>query len=298
MPILGGTDMIDFPEYCARVMFAAVCGLAIGIDGELKRKPLGARAYMLIASGAAALMVVTLNFTLSPQRSTGALALDPTRLIQGVVGGIGFLGAGAIMSRHDGRPLAEAVAERLGIEEMPEPAEAAMPTRDLPESPALSIIRNPPGSFAGRKIGVLVCDGFDSAVLRKLDTAFTAEGAMIEIVGPRVGGVRADDGTLVPGHYLIDGGRSVVFDAVALILTEEGADRLVHNVAARDFVSDAFAHCKFIGFTQGAGPLLSSVGVEPDRDDGLVPLEQVAAGDFVGTCRKLRLWSRERAVKA
>ena len=47
---------------------------------------------------------------------------------------------------------------------------------------------------------------------------------------------------------MIDGGPSVLFDAVALILSEEGAERLTGEAAARDFVADAFAHCKFIAF--------------------------------------------------
>src|SRR5690606_21883005 len=97
--------------------------------------------------------------------------------------------------------------------------------------------------------------------------------------------------------HMIDGGQSVLFDAVALVLTPEGADRLAGDVAARDFVSDAFAHCKFIGHTPGAEKLLEAVGIDAAADEGLIPLETVATIDFVAACRTLRLWSRERAVK-
>ncbi|MCR6659703.1 MAG: catalase [Asticcacaulis sp.] len=52
--------------------------------------------------------------------------------------------------------LASGVATGLGLKEMPAPADAAKPTReDLPASDALSILKNPPPSLAGRKIGVL-----------------------------------------------------------------------------------------------------------------------------------------------
>ncbi len=54
---------------------------------------------------------------------------------------------------------------------------------------------------------------------------------------------------------MIDGGPSVLFDAVAILLTEESANLLAGEAAARDFVADAFSHCKCIGFTTGAGPL-------------------------------------------
>ena len=61
------------------------------------------------------------------------------------------------------KTLAESVAQELGFLEMPEPAEAAMPTReDLPVSDALSILKNAPSTFKGRKLGILVSDGIDA----------------------------------------------------------------------------------------------------------------------------------------
>ena len=96
--------MIEFEEFVIRVLFAAACGLVVGLDREIKGKPLGAGVYVLVAIGSAALMTVTLNFALSSMAEDEAIAIDPTRLIQGIVGGIGFLGAGAIMSpSKDGR---------------------------------------------------------------------------------------------------------------------------------------------------------------------------------------------------
>lgn len=93
--------MIGFPEFVGRVLFAALCGLIIGIDREMRHKPLGVQAYMLIALGSAAVMAVTLSFALGSTVEDPQISLDPSRLIQGVVGGIGFLGAGAIMTRDD-----------------------------------------------------------------------------------------------------------------------------------------------------------------------------------------------------
>ena len=93
--------MVEFGEFALRVLFAGGCGLVVGLDREIKGKPLGAGAYVLVAIGSAALMVVTLNFALSSMAEDQAITADPTRLIQGIVGGIGFLGAGAIMSPGD-----------------------------------------------------------------------------------------------------------------------------------------------------------------------------------------------------
>jgi catalase len=193
--------------------------------------------------------------------------------------------------------LGETVAEKLGIRKLPKKADAAVePRDDLPASDALSIVKNGPESFKGRKVGVLVSDGCDGSLVKKLEAALKKEGAMMEIVAPKVGGVEAADGSLIEGKQMIDGGPSVLYDAVALIVSPEGAEQLMKEAAARDFVADAFAHCKFIAHVEAAQPLLDKAGVE--RDEGVMPLgsaDDIAA--FIESCRKLRLWAREQKVK-
>ncbi|UCI28192.1 catalase [Mesorhizobium sp. B2-8-5] len=195
--------------------------------------------------------------------------------------------------------LAVTVADKLGIKTMPPAADAAVPTRDdLEPSPALSIINNGPDSFKGRKMGVLVSDGIDSGLLQAVRDAAHAEGAKVEIVARKVGGVEAGDGSWIEANHMIDGGPSVLFDAVVLLVSEEGAEMLSRDAAAKDFVSDAFAHLKFIGFVAEAGPLLASAGVATDADEGLIELNGGgSARSFVEACRRLRLWAREGAVK-
>ena len=195
--------------------------------------------------------------------------------------------------------LAIGVAGKLGIEKMPKPADAAIaPRDDLPASPALSIIDNGPESFAGRKVGVFVSAGADAVLLKKLQVAIEKEGAVMEVIAPKVGGVKASDGSWIEAKHMIDGGPSVLFDAVALVLSEEGADIISGEAAARDFVADAFVHCKFIAFTSAALPLLQRAGVDPAADEGLIAIDQSKAiATFIQLCRKLRQWSREMAVK-
>ena len=65
--------------------------------------------------------------------------------------------------------LANKVAGKLGLQKMPKPADAAVPTRqDLDPSPALSIVENGPERFEGRKLGILVTDGTDAGLLKAL----------------------------------------------------------------------------------------------------------------------------------
>ena len=67
---------------------------------------------------------------------------------------------------------------------------------------------------------------------------------------------------------------------------------------ARDFVADAFAHCKFIGYVEAALPLFEKAGVPDSRDDGCIALEgPEGCAAFVATCRQLRFWAREAVVQ-
>ena len=195
--------------------------------------------------------------------------------------------------------LAETVAEKLGVFSLPDPAPAALPTRqDLPASDALSILKNGPESFEGRKLGILISDGCDMDQLQALKAAVDREGATCEIIAPKICGAIASDGTHVPAHHMIDGGPSVLFDAVALVLSDEGAEMLAREASARDFVADAFAHCKFIAYTAQALPLLAKAQVDPEADEGMIVLDgKTAATSFIESCHQLRLWARETAVK-
>ena len=195
--------------------------------------------------------------------------------------------------------LAKKVADGLRLPELPKPAEPARPVvTTLQPSPALSIVGKPPGTFKGRKLGVLVSDGVDAALLSAVQAAFREEGAMVKLVAPMVGGVKASDGSWITADEKIDGGPSVVFDAVAVLLSDTGAQLLRDESTARDFVSDAFAHCKFIAHTAAAVPLLEKAGVAAARDSGVVELrEPDEAAIFLQTCRQLRYWEREAKVK-
>jgi catalase len=202
--------------------------------------------------------------------------------------------------RNVDEELAATVAEGLGLLEMPEATEPARaPRADLAPSPALSIIERGPGSFAGRKIGVLITNGADAETLAALRAAAAAEQATVEIVAPAVGGVDASDGTRVRAKQQIDGAPSVLYDAVVILASPGGARALGARPAARDFVTDAVAHCKFIGYTSGASVLFEAAGLPADpsgTDEGFVSLDDYPPAEFVARCRRLRHWDRQRAA--
>jgi catalase len=188
--------------------------------------------------------------------------------------------------------LAKQVAGGLGLKEVPQPAEAAKLPKNLRNSPALSIQLNGPRSFKGRKVGALVTDGVDINILEALKAALKNEGALLEIVAPKVGGVEASDGTWIEAAQKVDGGPSVLYDAVALLPSEDGAKLLAKEPAARDFVADAFAHMKFIGYVEPAAILFGKAGVPESRDEGFILLKGADCSAFIAACRQLRYWAR------
>ena len=189
--------------------------------------------------------------------------------------------------------LAKQVADGLGLKEMPKPADAARPTQDLKTSPTLSIHLNGPKSFKGRKVGALLTDGVDKSLFESLKGALDGEGALLEIIAPKVGGVQASDGSWIEAKQKIDGGPSVLYDAVALLPSEEGAKLLAKEPAARDFVADAFAHMKFIGHTAAAAILFEKAGIAENRDEGFIALKgKDDCSAFVAACRQVRFWKR------
>jgi catalase len=110
--------------------------------------------------------------------------------------------------------------------------------------------------------------------------------------------VPASDGSLIQAHHMIDGEPSVLFDAVALLTSAAAMDDLVNEAAARDFVADAFQHCKFIGYDESALPLLEKAGIPYSLDEGTLPLPgEEGPASFVAELGKLRVWGREPSVK-
>jgi catalase len=180
---------------------------------------------------------------------------------------------------------------------MPKPMPAAKPTRqDLKPSAKLSIVNNGPKTFAGRKVGALVTDGVDADLLAALKKAVKAEGAVLALIAPEVGGVNDSAGTLHPADEKLEGGPSVLFDAVAILPSKDGAVTLAKLPSARDFVADAAAHRKFIGYAAAATRLFEKAGVADAIDEGFLTLNKAADCDaFVAACRKVRFWDRALA---
>lgn len=195
--------------------------------------------------------------------------------------------------------LAKDVADGIGLEKLPTKAKAARkPIKDLPESSALSILKNGPESFKGRKLGIYIAEGGDAKVIKALTKAAKSAGAMVAIIAPHIAGAKLSDGSMMEADEKIDGGPSVVFDAVAIVMGETAAKTYAGDKPSQDFASDAFAHAKFIAYTPEAEPLFEAVGVADKKDDGFFDVSDTkGAKQFIDACGQLRFWERAAVKK-
>jgi catalase len=191
--------------------------------------------------------------------------------------------------RNADESLAERVANGLGIA-LPAASKSAAPVLELPPSPALRIIGNTKNTLVGRTVGILIHDGSDGKVVETVGAAIRKAGGTPKVVAPKVGTVKLKDGSPLKADMQLAGAPSVLFDAVALVLSAEAAAALTKEAAAVQFVMDAFGHLKAIGYAKAAQPLLDKAGVEPD--EGVVLLGE----EFV-TAAKKRYFEREPKVR-
>ncbi len=190
--------------------------------------------------------------------------------------------------------IAQRVAAGLGMAGKFEPVPAKIPVRtDLPASDALSILKKAIPGLKTKVIGCLVADGSDAAAVQALKKAVKAAGADLKIIAPKIGGAVASDGSMIEADFQLAGGPSVLFDAVYLSLSKEGATLLSGESAAVAWVHDAFAHLKVIGAASAAKPLLDAAGVV--KDAGVIVGNDPKA--YLNGASKGRIWDREPGIR-
>lgn len=84
-------------DLVTRLGLATLVGMVIGLEREWRQKPAGLRTHMLVSLASAAFTIITFElFQASPQMAPDSKG-DPVRVIEGVIAGVAFLGAGTII---------------------------------------------------------------------------------------------------------------------------------------------------------------------------------------------------------
>ncbi|MDQ7955375.1 MAG: MgtC/SapB family protein [Rhodocyclaceae bacterium] len=100
-------DLTQFVRISVRLLLASVLGFILGFEREQQGKAAGVRTHMLVAIGSA-------MFVLVPQQ-TGIEPADMSRVIQGLVAGVGFLCAGTILKHGAGEQQVQGLTTAAGL---------------------------------------------------------------------------------------------------------------------------------------------------------------------------------------
>ncbi len=169
------------------------------------------------------------------------------------------------------KELAGAVADGLGIE-----VPAAMPRAaknpqkpEVASSPALSLKALPgDGGIATRKVAILLADGIEAEPVQDLIDALNDAGAVVRLLGSRLGSVTADGGETFEIDATLENSPAVLFDAMVLPGGAEAVEALARDGHTREFVKDQYRHCKTILALGDSAQILEGAGIRATLPSG------------------------------
>lgn len=174
------------------------------------------------------------------------------------------------MLRNASDPLASEVANGLGM-----PLPAKMPkifkgklSPEVDVSPALSLLARPgEGGIRTRKVALLLAEGSSGEDVRALHAGLSAHGAMVRLVGPRVGPLRNAAGGTIDADASLENEPGVLFDALAVPSGKAAAIALAADARALEHIRDAYRHGKPLLFLGEARAVWEATGIPGGEDD-------------------------------
>ncbi|MDH0681520.1 catalase [Achromobacter animicus] len=192
--------------------------------------------------------------------------------------------------------LAQGVADQLGMA-LPDPLPRAIKNPPKPEvqvSPSLSLTARPgDGSVATRKVAILAAEGVDGKSVSAVADALIQAGAVVRLVGQRIGPVQTADGGAFDADASLDNHPSGVFDGAVVAGGADAAALLAADGRALEFLRDAYRHGKtLMGIGDGV-QVYAAAGIDPDPNDGGLLLGGEDPQAFIAALGKHRHPERE-----
>ncbi len=189
--------------------------------------------------------------------------------------------------RNVSEALAQGVADQLGMA-LPAPLPRAIDRPPKPEievSLALSLTARPgEAGIATRKVAILVAEGADGKAVAAVAQGLIAAGAVVRLVGQRIGPVPTDEGGAVDADASLDNHPSALFDGAVVAGGEAAVARLREDGRALEFLRDAFRHGKTLMGVGVGAQLFAAAGIAPGQADaGLLIVDAAAAAKSVST---------------
>jgi catalase len=203
--------------------------------------------------------------------------------------------------------LAARVAMAVGVAAVPKapkPAKADKKRKTIESAPSLSMENTPKDSIKTRKVAVLVAEGFSASEVDAVRKALTAGGAIVELVAPKLGPLKSQEGGEERPVKTFLTAASVLYDAVYVPGGGKSIATLKLLPDAMDFIRDAYRHCKAVGFSGEGTQLVEAAGLSQlataqplEADPGVV---RSAKSDmkkfnksFIAAIAGHRNWARE-----
>ena len=92
-------DEISVQDTILRMALAALAGLALGLERDMKKKPIDFRSNVIVAVTGALAVMIMLQMTATLPLDQAGLGVDPTRSVQAVLMGLAFLGSATIIKK-------------------------------------------------------------------------------------------------------------------------------------------------------------------------------------------------------
>jgi catalase len=169
----------------------------------------------------------------------------------------------------------------------------------LDRSDALSMANTKKDSIKTRKIAFLAADGVSESGLNGMKTALENAGAVVEVIAPRLGAIKGDQGRALPVAKSFLTASSVLYDAVFVPGGKKSVGVLAQESQAVEFLNQSFKHCKAIAFHDDASVVLEETNFGNAESPGVIigatidPLGK----QFIKAISQHRFWEREKQRK-
>lgn len=209
------------------------------------------------------------------------------------------------LGMHIPKELSTQLNQNVPADADPERYRSIVKEGSLARSKALSMANTVKDSIATRKIAILAADGVNEDNLLAVKEAIEAEGALCDVIAPRLGFISGRNDTDIPVDKSLLTTASVFFDAVYVPGGINSVATLEADPDAIHFLNEAFKHCKAIAADDDALQVLEATyfarKLPEDNDDDTVNTEGIIIGidageigrQFIEAIKQHRFWDRE-----
>jgi catalase len=167
--------------------------------------------------------------------------------------------------RNVAEDLAQAVADGLGMAELPDPLPKILrrtPRPEVSRSEALSLMARPGQiGIRSRRVAILVADGVEGAVASEIHESLAGQGAVPRFVAVKMGAVSTADDARLEVEVSLEAAPSVLWDGLVIPDGDGVTDMLARSGQALEFLKDQYRHCKPVLLLGSATALLEKAGI-------------------------------------